>query len=122
MANYKYTVRDSSGNAQSGVLASESLEAAEPSPLSTVFGSWLATREASAEGDAHDLGLRIVSALFELDGWRTLCLGANTRLGTPYLGVTWNPDESEQGKKKERKTSHEQDFAENRSACPPEFR
>lgn len=28
MANYKYTVRDSSGNAQSGVLASESLEAA----------------------------------------------------------------------------------------------
>jgi type IV pilus assembly protein PilC len=28
MANYKYTVRDSSGNSQSGVLASESLEAA----------------------------------------------------------------------------------------------
>lgn len=30
------------------------------------------------EGDAHDLGLRIVAAFFELDGWRTLCLGANT--------------------------------------------
>ncbi|MFT4542920.1 MAG: methanogenic corrinoid protein MtbC1 [Planctomycetota bacterium] len=29
------------------------------------------------EGDAHDLGLRIVAALFELDGWRTICLGAN---------------------------------------------
>ncbi len=29
------------------------------------------------EGDAHDLGLRIVAAFFELDGWRTLCLGAN---------------------------------------------
>jgi methanogenic corrinoid protein MtbC1 len=30
------------------------------------------------EGDSHDLGLRIVSAFFELDGWRTICLGANT--------------------------------------------
>ena len=30
------------------------------------------------EGDAHDLGLRIVAAFFELDGWRTICLGANT--------------------------------------------
>lgn len=30
------------------------------------------------EGDAHDLGLRIVAGLFELDGWRTICLGANT--------------------------------------------
>jgi methanogenic corrinoid protein MtbC1 len=29
------------------------------------------------EGDAHDLGLRIVAAFFELDGWRTICLGAN---------------------------------------------
>jgi methanogenic corrinoid protein MtbC1 len=29
------------------------------------------------EGDAHDLGLRVVAALFELDGWRTVCLGAN---------------------------------------------
>jgi len=28
-------------------------------------------------GDAHDLGLRIVSALFELDGWTTVCLGSN---------------------------------------------
>ncbi|MFT5476418.1 MAG: methanogenic corrinoid protein MtbC1 [Planctomycetota bacterium] len=33
---------------------------------------------AMAEGDAHDLGLRIVAAFFELDGWRTICLGANT--------------------------------------------
>ncbi|MFT5291367.1 MAG: methanogenic corrinoid protein MtbC1 [Planctomycetota bacterium] len=31
-----------------------------------------------AEGDAHDLGLRIVSAFFELDGWRSISLGANT--------------------------------------------
>lgn len=30
------------------------------------------------EGDAHDLGLRVVDALFELDGWRTICLGSNT--------------------------------------------
>ncbi|MFT7669797.1 MAG: methanogenic corrinoid protein MtbC1 [Planctomycetota bacterium] len=30
------------------------------------------------EGDAHDIGLRIVAAFFELDGWRTICLGANT--------------------------------------------
>jgi len=30
------------------------------------------------EGDAHDLGLRVVAALFELNGWRTICLGANT--------------------------------------------
>ena len=31
-----------------------------------------------AEGDAHDLGIRLVAALFELDGWHTICLGANT--------------------------------------------
>lgn len=30
------------------------------------------------EGDAHDLGLRIVAAFFEIEGWRTICLGANT--------------------------------------------
>ncbi len=30
------------------------------------------------EGDAHDLGLRVVAAFFELEGWRTICLGANT--------------------------------------------
>lgn len=29
------------------------------------------------EGDAHELGLRIVAAIFELDGWRTICLGAD---------------------------------------------
>ncbi len=30
------------------------------------------------QGDAHDLGLRIVAAFFELAGWRTICLGADT--------------------------------------------
>ena len=35
-------------------------------------------------GDAHDLGLRIAAAFFELDGWRTICLGANT----PALDVS----------------------------------
>ncbi len=33
---------------------------------------------AMAEGDAHDLGLRLVALVFELDGWRTICFGANT--------------------------------------------
>jgi methanogenic corrinoid protein MtbC1 len=30
------------------------------------------------EGDAHDLSVRIVAAFYELAGWRTICLGANT--------------------------------------------
>ena len=29
------------------------------------------------EGDGHDLALRLVAALFELAGWRTIALGAN---------------------------------------------
>ncbi len=33
---------------------------------------------AMAEEDAHDFGLRILAAFFELDGWRTIFLGANT--------------------------------------------
>ncbi|MDZ4772429.1 MAG: cobalamin-dependent protein [Planctomycetota bacterium] len=32
----------------------------------------------SVEGDAHDLGVSIVSAFFELAGWKSICLGANT--------------------------------------------
>lgn len=39
------------------------------------------------EGDAHELGLRIVAALFELDGWRTLCLGANTPIADLALAA-----------------------------------
>ena len=34
-----------------------------------------------AEGDAHDIGLRIVAAFFELDGWRVICLGSNVPSG-----------------------------------------
>lgn len=30
---------------------------------------------AMVEGDSHDLGIRTVAALFEIDGWRTVCLG-----------------------------------------------
>ena len=30
------------------------------------------------EGDNHDIGVRIVAAFFELDGWKTICLGANS--------------------------------------------
>ena len=33
---------------------------------------------ASVARDAHDLGVQIVSAFFELDGWRSICLGGNT--------------------------------------------
>lgn len=33
---------------------------------------------ASVARDAHDLGVHVVSAFFELDGWRTICLGADT--------------------------------------------
>lgn len=33
---------------------------------------------AAVAGDAHDLGLAFVAAHFELDGWRTLLLGADT--------------------------------------------
>jgi methanogenic corrinoid protein MtbC1 len=33
------------------------------------------------EGDAHELGLRIVAAFFEIDGWRAICLGANIPSG-----------------------------------------
>jgi methanogenic corrinoid protein MtbC1 len=32
----------------------------------------------SVAGDAHDIGVSIVSAFFEMDGWRSICLGANT--------------------------------------------
>ena len=32
---------------------------------------------AMVEGDNHDIGVRIVAAFFELDGWKTICLGAN---------------------------------------------
>ncbi|MBL8858336.1 MAG: cobalamin-dependent protein [Planctomycetes bacterium] len=32
----------------------------------------------SVSGDAHDLGVHVVSAFFELAGWRSICLGANT--------------------------------------------
>lgn len=32
----------------------------------------------SVTGDAHDLGVHMVAAFFELDGWRSICLGANT--------------------------------------------
>lgn len=32
----------------------------------------------SVAGDNHDIGIQIVSAYFEMDGWRTICLGANT--------------------------------------------
>jgi methanogenic corrinoid protein MtbC1 len=32
----------------------------------------------SVEGDAHDIGVNFVSAFFELDGWRSICLGADT--------------------------------------------
>jgi methanogenic corrinoid protein MtbC1 len=32
---------------------------------------------ASVAGDAHDLGVRLVAAYFELEGWRTYCLGAD---------------------------------------------
>lgn len=31
----------------------------------------------SSGGDLHELGIRMVSDLFELDGWRVECLGAN---------------------------------------------
>jgi len=33
---------------------------------------------ASVARDAHDLGVHVVSAFFELDGWRSICLGGNT--------------------------------------------
>lgn len=32
---------------------------------------------ASAAGDAHDIAVHVVAAFFELEGWRTLFLGAN---------------------------------------------
>lgn len=32
----------------------------------------------SVEGDAHDMGVHFVSAFFELDGWKSICLGADT--------------------------------------------
>jgi MerR family transcriptional regulator, light-induced transcriptional regulator len=35
---------------------------------------------ASVAGDSHDLGVRMVAAFFELDGWRSICLGGNTPL------------------------------------------
>ncbi len=33
---------------------------------------------AAVSDDAHELGLAFVAAFFELDGWRALCLGADT--------------------------------------------
>ena len=33
---------------------------------------------ASVAGDSHDLGVQLVSAFFEIDGWRTLYLGADS--------------------------------------------
>jgi methanogenic corrinoid protein MtbC1 len=33
---------------------------------------------ASVAQDAHELGVQVVAAFFELDGWRSICLGANT--------------------------------------------
>jgi len=32
----------------------------------------------TVDGDTHDITLRITAAHFELEGWRTLCLGAST--------------------------------------------
>jgi methanogenic corrinoid protein MtbC1 len=32
----------------------------------------------SVAGDAHDFGVQIVAAYFDLDGWRSVCLGADT--------------------------------------------
>jgi methanogenic corrinoid protein MtbC1 len=39
----------------------------------------------SLEGDEHDIGLRAVSDLFELDGWRTIFLGR----GVPVVDIVW---------------------------------
>lgn len=33
---------------------------------------------AAVAKDAHDLGVKVVAAFFELDGWRSICLGSNT--------------------------------------------
>jgi len=40
---------------------------------------------ATLDGDEHDIGLRAVSDLFELDGWRTVFLGR----GLPVQDVVW---------------------------------
>lgn len=39
----------------------------------------------SLEGDEHDIGLRAVSDLFELDGWRTIFLGKSV----PVEDIVW---------------------------------
>lgn len=33
---------------------------------------------ASVGGDMHDLGIRVLSAIYEIEGWTVECLGANT--------------------------------------------
>jgi methanogenic corrinoid protein MtbC1 len=38
---------------------------------------------ASVAGDLHEIGLRMVSDFFEMEGWDTFCLGANT----PISGI-----------------------------------
>ncbi|MFT5286194.1 MAG: methanogenic corrinoid protein MtbC1 [Planctomycetota bacterium] len=60
-------------------------------PTPSPFGKTVVL--AMAEGDAHDLGLRIVAAFFELDGWRTICLGANVPSADLALATqSFDPD------------------------------
>jgi methanogenic corrinoid protein MtbC1 len=43
---------------------------------------------ASVAHDAHDLGTLVAAALFGLDGWRSLCLGADVPIVDPVAFVT----------------------------------